>query len=299
MEIGRHPAASITAQVLANHFGEDHRNLVKVGIILQANNLEDVVSVDGYDGQTAEVVRQDGRNKYFSQDGVWTDVQDEEIALYKVNHDWFLRQLMDALEIGSHVTPQKVLEEKIWTLGQHWIKQIRIPILVVRNIGYQDVYQHLNRYLEANHAGKDPALVIALDRHITSSLRLTGQNVLVRLEEAMVIEQENFTLYTSLLAEKMGASICKTGFSPSFHSLKFNGEDYTFTSKQSEALELMAQANRPLNQHEILEGINSSQRRLRDIFKTTGGKIHPAWDIIIKRNNKGLYWLDESIPTNL
>jgi hypothetical protein len=162
---------------------------------------------------------------------------------------------------------------------------------VSRNTADAVVFDALKDYLTDHHASRDPALVLALDRHVPTHIRLPGQSVLVRLEEAMVIESADFKINTRMLAEKMGGSVDRQGFSSGYRNLAWNGKTYRFTKKEAEAMEYMHNAGGPRHQDEILAEINSSQTKLLQVFRSKG-KTNPAWNEVIKRDGKGNYWLE-------
>ena len=154
------------------------------------------------------------------------------------------------------------------------------------------MFDLLNQLLNNFHNARDPALVLSLDRHIPDHFQLPGENVLVRLEEVMVIERDNFELNTRQLAGKMGGSVSKPGFSIGYRTLYSNGKTYKFSKMQSEALEFLDKQNKPMHQTEILAHTSSRQgRRLRELFKKDG-KVHEAWGEIIIHDGDGNYSLD-------
>lgn len=289
--IGESSEASVKKKTAREIFGNDLQGVLDVNVLLHFKNLKDIEVVEGEHEFTTEIQRRDGEIMYFSPSDGWVAVLDEDVALYKINFDWLIRQIMNALDIADRHVPKEILDDQIWVLGQHWIERQIVPIVIARNISQSSVLDSLNHYLNKYHRAREPALVISLDRHIPDYLRLPGQNVLVRLEEAMVIEGDNFELNTRLLSEKMGGSLSQDGFSGGFRNLVVNGKKYIFTKKQAEAIEFMHGAGGPRHQDEILAEINSSQKKLLYIFRTKG-KTNPAWGEVIKNDGKGNYWLD-------
>ena len=213
LDIGASSEASIKKKIARQKFADDFQNVLDTNVLVHFKNLKDIEIVDGEHDLSAEIQRRDGKNMYFSPSDGWVAVMDEDIALYKINFDWLLRQIMNALDIADRHDPKVILEDSIWVLGQHWVERQNVHIVIARNIRQNPVLDSLSQYLNKYHKARDPALVLSLDRHIPDHLHLPGQNKLVRLEEAMVIEGDIFKLNTRLLAEKMGGSISKPGFS--------------------------------------------------------------------------------------
>ena len=291
LKISSDPEASILKRIARDIFRDEFDGLCGCGALVHFKNLMDIAVVDGDSEFTAEIVRRDGKYMYFSPSDGWVGVLDDDIALYKINFGWLIRQVMNALEIPDRCEAKEILEDKIWVLGRHRIEKQNIPIAITRNIIDPGVFDALKDYLNNHHKSRDPALVLALDRHLPTHLSLPGQNVLVRFEEAMVIESPDFKINTRMLAGKMGGSVDQNGFGSGYRNLVWNGTKYDFTKKQAEAVEYMHNAGGPRHQDEILAEINSPQDKLLQVFRSRG-KRHPAWGEVIKHDGKGNYWLE-------
>jgi len=293
LSIGVISEATIIKRIAKKKFGDDFQSAIDNNVLLHFKNLKDIEVVDGEHEYIAEIQRRDGKNMYFSSSDGWVAVMDEEIALYKINFKWLIRQIMNALDIADRHEPKVILDDNIWVLGQHRIERQNIQIIIARNIRQSSVLDSLYQYLNNYHKAREPALVLSLDQNIPDYLHLPEQNVLVRLEEAMLIEGDNFELNTRLLAGKMGGSISKPGFSNGYRTLNSNGKIYKFTKMQSEALEFMDNESKLMHQTEILSHTSSQEgNKLRALFKGKGGKVHEAWGEIIKNDGNGNYWLE-------
>ena len=228
---------------------------------------------------------------YFSSSDGWVSVLEEDITLYKIKFEWLIRQVMKTLDISDSYQAKEILPDNIWILGQHWIEKQKVSIMITRNTIDPVVFDKLKHYLNNNHTLRDPVLVLALDRHLPAYLSLPSQHVLVRIEEAMVIENSDFKINTRMLAGKMGGSVNQEGFGSGYRTLFLNGNKYGFSKMQAEAIEFMHKARGPRHKDEILAEINSSQNKLIQVFKNKG-KTHPAWGEVIKNDKKGNYWLE-------
>jgi 7-cyano-7-deazaguanine synthase in queuosine biosynthesis len=79
---------------------------------------------------------------------------------------------------------------------------------------------------------------------------------------------------------------------PGFRSVWCQGQEYTFGSKQAQVVEILYRAHQSgtpdVGQDYILEAVESSGRRLRDLFKD-----HPAWkSLIVSGKGKGTFRLN-------
>ena len=285
--------ASIKRKIARKNFGDDYEFLLNESALIHFKNLKDIEVVDGDHSHIAEIERRDGKNMYFSSSDGWVAVLDEDIALYRINFEWLIRQIMRALDVADRHNPRVLLEDRIWLVGKHRIEKQSVHIIITRNIALSSVYEPLTQHLNEQHKGRDPALILTMDNHIPDHFTLSGQNMLVRLEEAMLIESEDFELNLPMLARTMGGSVAKPGFSNGFRTLYSNGKTYNFTKLQSEAMEFMDGQGKPVHQTEILAQTSSQEGdKLRVLFKGKGGKVHEAWDEIIKKDGRGNYWLE-------
>lgn len=279
-------------------FGSEFDELVKSKALIYSGELKDIRVFDGDNEYTTEIVRRGGKNMYRSSSGSWAEAENNEVALYRINFEWLIRKVLDAFGVNNNFKPRELLEGNIWVCGQQWIEQKKKPIILVRNINNQLAFEHLTRHLQDNHAGRDPALILTLNKNIPLYFHIPGHNVLMKIEDAMVIESENFELNIRAISDKLGIRTLKDGFSPDFRSLRFDGKDYKFTVNESEAIKIMARAGKALSQQAILEEMNSTRTRLRDVFKK-GKIVNPAWETVIQFDRTGMYWLDARIPTSV
>ncbi len=284
--------ASIIEKYARSSFGDIFQQLTEDKALINFKTLKSVSVPDGDDEFVAEIERRDGKNGYFSPADGWVAVPDEDLTVYKLNFDWLLKIIMGALDIADRHKPKVILEEYIWALGQHRIETRNTHIVVARGLRSGTVFQDLKTHLDKHHQSKTPALVITLDRLVPEHLSLPNQNKLVKLADAIKWDKDKFEINTSLLAGSMRGNKSQEGFSSGFRSLSVNGEQYTFTSKQAEAIEYLHKAGGATrHQDEILAEINSPQRKLLNIFRSKG-KPHKAWGVIIKYDRKGNYWLE-------
>jgi hypothetical protein len=284
--------ASIIEKYARTDFGDFFQELTADNALVNFKTLKVVSVPDGDDEFVAEIERRDGKNGYFSSADGWVAVPDEDLTLYKVNFDWLLQAIMTALAIADRHKPKVVLEEHIWALGQHRIETRNTHIIVARGLRNSTVIQELKTHLDKHHQAKNPGLVITLDPLIPEHLSLPNQNKLVKLTDAIKWDKDKFEINTVLLAGSMRGNRNQEGFSSGFRSLSVNGDQYTFTPKQADAIEFLFNAGGATrHQDEILAEINSSQRKLLHVFRSRG-EAHKAWGVIIKYDGKGNYWLE-------
>ena len=284
------PTSTISAVNLTEHFGASGASLLEAGALIQAEGRSDTESMTDHDGKSVEVIRHDGKNQYFSPTAGWVEVPSDELLLYRFCATWLITCFKGAFGIAEHVEPRVIAEGSAWSLGDAWLKHSKHPIIIVTKLRRESVFSAVCSYLEQHH-NKRPALLITLDHHLPSHISLPAQNRLVTLSDAINVNDEVFSLNADLLAEKMGASVQQQGFSNGYRAAYINGQAYSFSKTQAEAIEVMDKAGKPMHQSEILADTSSSQERLIGVFRKNG-KAHPAWDVIILGDGSGNYRLE-------
>ena len=284
------PTSSINGQNLAEYFGAKGRSLIDMGALKAIAHRNDTDSMCDHDGKSVEVVRRNGKNCYFSPTAGWVEVSAEALYLYSFCPNWLISSFKGTLGIADHVGAQVISENEAWSLGSAWLKHAKHPIILVTQLRKEHVFDAVRNYLTEHHM-RTPALLIALDHQLPPHVSLPSQNRCVILTDALNRNDEMFSLNTDYLAEIMGASIRQQGFSSGYRAAYINGQEYTFSKTQAEAIEVMDKAGNPMHQSEILAETSASQERLIGVFRTKG-KTHPAWDVVIVGDGSGNYRLE-------
>lgn len=285
-------SAKITAQNLKEHYSDSTaEKLVSAKILIPAPHNKDFdVAVDDED-RSYTVQHHNGGMAYFSPKAGWTAIKNDDLLVFQVSFDAMLRVIMDALGIPANEASKSVLDDKIWFLGSAWLnRKNKTPVILGRRLADQDTAEALRNYLQDRHTST-PALVLAMSSNLPAYFQLPGQNRLVLMDDAIDGQRQTLTLNTQYLAEKMGASVDQPGFSEGYRTAFVNGVRYEFTPLQAEILEAMDKAGRATHKTEIMAATSSGQENLNNAFRSKG-QYHPAWNVIIKNDRKGNYWLE-------
>jgi hypothetical protein len=281
--------SSITGRNLNEYFGASGRKLIDIGALKTIAHRHDTESMSDHDGKSVEVVRHNGKNCYFSPTAGWVEVHADELHLYSFCSEWLISCFKAVLGIANHVEAQTILGNAAWNLGSAWLKHAKHPIVLVTQLRKEHVFDAVNVYLKKHHM-RTPALLITLDHQLPPHISLPAQNRCLILTDALNLNDEMFSLNIDYLAETMGSSIQQQGFSSGYRTAYINGQAYTFTKTQAEAIEVMDKAGKPMHQSEILAETSSIQKYLIGVFRTKG-KTHPAWNVIIVGDGSGNYCL--------
>lgn len=225
--------------------------------------------------------------------GNWIEVDELEIVMYSSDIKWSLRNILYGLGASKDQRCNCILDNYIWDFGKIYLNQYKAPLIIVRCITSEEVYQCLVHYLDNYHA-KTSALVIFIERYRIPKYFAYPQNhICIDINDILVNDLGRVHFSIDFILEKMGKEKNQGGFSEGYRSRYFNGISYTFTKKQAEVLELLDKVKKPLHQDEITAIVspNASYNRISLIFSSKG-KLHPAWEIIIKHDSKGYYWIE-------
>ncbi|WP_412057306.1 hypothetical protein [Bartonella sp. DGB2] len=283
------PTSSINGDNLAEHFGVTGQNLIKSGALKEIAPRHDMPMLCDHEGRSVEVVRHNGKNCYFSPTSGWVEVSSSALQLYSFCADWLVSRFKEVLAIESHVKTRAIMGNAAWDLGEARLMRTKQPIILVTQLRKGRIFSAIVAYLNERHK-KKPALLIALDHQLPSYLSLPSQNRYVLLGDVLARNDKDFALNFDYLVEVMGASIKRPGFSNGYRTAMIEGQEYSFTKKQADAIEMMDKAGKPLHQDEIMAEVGSNQK-LIGLFRSKGTS-HPAWNVIIKGDGKGSYWLE-------
>lgn len=284
--IAETPSAEILLSNLKELFGEKAAEKLIDLAFKHSGNRQDIDVIVNDESRSYAVENRNGTLSYFQPDSAkWYPAPLDTLKIYTVNFDWLLNAVMSALSIEG-VNPQCVLEETIWFIGSTALtKRKKTPIIVVRNINKQEVLEKLDAYLKEKHRSQ-PALILTFADNIPEYFKPYGQSCIVTLNAAVDVDNEKVVFNITYLCDKMFGHAHEDGFSSSYRTLNLNGETYSFTTMQAEAIKFMDESGKAVHQRDVMEAAGSSQGRIIDLFKG-----HPAKSLILKSEGNGKYKL--------
>lgn len=266
--------------------------MIKCGALVETQHLHNIICLEKGKIVFKLVNFAKGGFYYTDHNGEAILINDLGLEVYKVSLQWLLKNILYALGINVQHKCLPILEQFIWNLGNLKLRDHCIHVLVARNLADNSVYLTLERYLLAQKSGQ-PILVISL-AHLPPYFMLPAPHIVLTVYDLMIHDQSHALAFDiELILEKMGKLNRKARFSDGYRSALINGIAYTFTKKQAEVIEELDKAGKPMHQDEIMAIVtpDASCNRIRAIFRTNG-KMHPAWNLLIKHDHRGYYWLE-------
>jgi hypothetical protein len=293
LEIAGNISPDITASFLWHSYREHAVKLVKCKALKKAPYLQEILVFENKRAVYKDVTTIDGVSCYYTKNGERRFVKQSQLRMYTVCFDWLLKNILYGLDISIGHRYNCIVEDSIWNFGSVNLRKYKIPLILVRCITSSEVYKPLVQYLNKHHV-KIPALVLAIDNDIPEFFALPSNNVWFGMHDLILNDMGKVYFNIDLILEKMGKDVQQEGFSDGYRSAYIKGESYIFSKKQAEVLELLHKASKPMHQDEVIATVspNANYNRISLIFSSKG-KLHSAWDKIIKHDNKGYYWIEK------
>jgi hypothetical protein len=287
---------TIRATALFSIHKEHADKLIECGAIEKTAYLEDVYVFNGHSRSSSREVITINKTPYYFCSGYLHEVDEISLRVYISVFDWSFRKILYGLGASEDHKYKSILDEFIWDFGNIYIKQHKIPVILVRCITTTEVLMALAQYLNKYHT-KTPALVLIIELNLPIYFSIAGltlgKGVTIDILDIIVNDQGNVYFNIDFILDKMGKNMQQEGFSDGYRSAYFKGQSFTFTKKESEAIEFIHKNGNLMHQNEIMAHISpySSQTKLSSIFRSKG-KMNPAWGKFIISIGNGYYKLD-------
>lgn len=292
IEIAGNIFPDITASFLWHAYRAHAASLVKCKALKKIPYLQEILVFENKRAVYKEVISIDGMSCYFTKNGERRYVKQSQLRIYTISFDWLLKNILYGLHISIEQRYNCILENSIWNFGNVYLRKHKIPLILVRCITESEVYRPLVQYLNKHHVNI-PALVLVIENDIPEFFALPSNNIHFKISDLLINDMGKVYFNIDLILEKMGKDVKQEGFSDGYRSGYFKGQSFTFTNKESQAVEFMHKNGKPMHQDEIMAHISpySNQNKLSSIFRSKG-KMNPAWGTVIIGIGNGYYKLD-------
>ena len=233
---------------------------------------------------------QNNRPGYFDKDNNFIAVSYEAIRNYQLNLQWLINIIADNLEIAKQYPPASIVDDFLWRIGDIKLKT-EVPVFFARRLFHYDIFAKIYHALERIE-GINQGIILTTSASNPVGCNLPGKHKVIYIKHCLVHNNSNFHIDKNIIKAALGQEIKREGFSNGYRSAFFNNIEYNFTKKQAAIIEALDKNGGSMNKDELLAEANSDQYDLFRIFRNNQGKQHPAWNVIIKSDGKGNYWLD-------
>jgi hypothetical protein len=131
-----------------------------------------------------------------------------------------------------------------------------------------------------------------MTKKTTHFFNYAGNHQIVPLRECLAHDNNNFDIDKNIIKAAIGIKTesvrQKEGFSIGYRSAYFKNIQYNFSKKQAAIIEALDKHGSKINKYELLAEADSKQYDVYRVFRDSKGKYHPAWQVIIKNDGKGI-----------
>ena len=285
------PEARIAGRVLRENFRAAGDYLLDAGGLREGPHLRTVTSAADHDDREVEVVWDPETNSYayFSATAGWVDVPADDLKQYVLDVSWLLRRIAHAMEIPASAKPRRLVDDVLWDIGDARVGKSKATILFGRRLNHDD---NLDRACDAltNRIGRPPGVLLSTTDRLSRHVRLPGHHRFLPLRDCIVSGTAGFEIDNGIIKGVTSGAVRREGFSVGYRTAFIDGMEYKFSKKQAAIIEALDNAGGPIHKDELLAAADTDQTDLIQIFRSKG-KTHPAWGVLILRDNQGNYFL--------
>jgi hypothetical protein len=265
------------------------KNLIK----LKAFTIGEKYWLEDEDGEYVDIVRSNNQAGYFDKNNQFVAISYDALCSYKLDFEWMIKAISNNLEITKLYPVETIIDNIFWRIGT-----IRLgtatPVFFARTISHKNNFENIYKAL-LNRNGISKGVILTTSVPPPLGYNLPGNHKIISLRDCLVHDSNNFHIDQNIIKAaieiKTESLTRQEGFSNGYRSGYFNGVEYTFSKKQAAIIEALHKHGGKINKYELLAEANSDQYDLYRMFRDSKGNYHPAWDVLIKNDGKGNYWL--------
>ena len=265
-------------------FGKSATKLIE----LNAFNTSACSFVEDINDNIVDVIYKNDKPVYFDESNQkFIELSFEEISRYSLKFDWILNLISRDLNIKSKA--HEIIKNSLWRIGE--LDQ-ETPIFFSRRINHKSIFNKILEALE-RRKGSTKGIILTTSPFLPLGCRHIAGHKILSLQDCIKYSN-NFHLDIDIIRAATKADLIssrKEGFSSGYRNAYFDGIEYKFTKKQAAIMEALDKNKGVMNKDELLAEADSDQYDLIGLFRNRKEK-HPAWNVLIKNDGKGNYWLN-------
>jgi hypothetical protein len=271
--------------------------LAELGALVHVGNSESVLcfGCDRPHSMTVEYVGEGQYRGYCANSG-YQSVKSKDIRRLMVCDDWIVLAVRSSLRIGADPRNIATTAVMLTSIGRVRFGPYPCEFFFGRRLFERARFEEAGRTV-AKLVGKAPTILLTSTPRDLIPGEPPPRAAFIALEDVLQVTADNtsFNEEPVLAALRGGDRRFQSdgigfAFSPGFRSAVFKDQEYSFSDKQAQVIEVLYEAWRSgvgrLHQTEIQGQANTSQR-VGQLFAA-----HPAYGVLIKHNGAGYYWLD-------
>jgi hypothetical protein len=239
-------------------------------------------------GNFYEIFYQDEIPGYLDQNNNFIKVSADSVRNYNLDIEWLTKAIGNNIQISTCYPAQELVSNLLWKIGIVNF-DTKVPIFFARRIKQGNSFAKISKDLNDRKSTEKGIILVSCDNtEDYFPTEIAGHKIII-LDKCLVHNKNNFQIDKDILKAAV-TTTKKDGFSNSYRSACFNGEYSKFTKLESEVLEFLYKAGKPIHKDEIMSEVTRSSTELKTLFKTSNSRN--IRKTILQYDNKGYYWLN-------
>lgn len=213
---------------------------------------------------------------------------------WQVDITWLLAKLRRAFGIESRQLSQALIDDRLWKVGDVGQKSQRRRVFLARRLTEPNAQQALRTVVQ-QHAERGKLVIVGtvprrqVDLDASSLIYLPLESLFHWRSGGLHLDQSlwDWCLKPQHIRHHAGSPV----FSEDFRTAILEGQEYTFTDKQSQFWELLVSADGRKQQRDwMMAQIDSSQPNPRALFRHNPDQL-AAFDQLVEHDDEGFHWM--------
>jgi hypothetical protein len=223
------------------------------------------------------------------------DVDPDHLRVFEPDLATMVKKMAQGLQIPARISTREMVPRLLYGLGKRKFGPYTAKMCFARLLDRREEFDRAHSAL-VQISDRSPVLILSTTRPEQTAGSLPARHAILWLPDVADFDGDAMSFEEGAFLAKLrdkGATFRKGGvgsvFSSGFRSAVFGDQEYEFTKKQAEVVEILFEASASglckKHQDEIMGEVGSSQR-IGQLFRD-----HPAYGCLIFGDNHGYYWL--------
>jgi hypothetical protein len=280
---------------------DNFQHLLSIGILRHSSNAGSICcnACDAVHSVRVEFLG-GARYRAYCHDVGYYDVDSDHLRVFEPDLAAMTKKIARGLGIPARVPSREIVTEVLYDLGKRKFGPYTTRMCLARRLDRKEEFDRTNAAL-VQISDRSPALILSTTPWEKTGGTLPSRHAILWLPDVAeldgdVISFEEGAFLAKLRGEDTAFRRGGIGydFSPGFRSAVVGDQQYEFTKKQAEAVEILFDAlktgRRKVHQDEI-KGFLGTNQRIGQLFRGRG-HCHPAYGTLIRYDREGYYWLE-------
>jgi hypothetical protein len=238
----------------------------------------------------------DGQYRAYCPDSGHQPIRPEELRRMAVAEDWIMRTVGSSLGLNTGSQSVPAMASTVGRIGRARFGPYVCELFFGRRLFERSRFEEAKKTI-SRLIGKAPGIILTTTPTDLIPGKAPPRCAIIALEDVLRVSVTEVSIdkgpfYAALRGtdHRFRGNGIGFVFSPGYRSAVVGDQEYSFTDKQAQVIEVLYEALRSgvprLHQTEI-QGVATTNQRVGQLFAG-----HPAYGVLIKYDGLGYYWLD-------